>query len=117
MLALLTHSLGQRRPEAARYVHPAPEGASSGSYPPTKNLRMIRAIVNPGMLIGDGQHGGGSATSGVSLPRFGENFFDEDGFGLGVGFSVGAIHDGKIPLEALVALRFVGMGSEIVSER
>src|SRR6185312_14124744 len=34
-LALLTRSLGQRVPEAARYVHRTLlEGASSGSYPP-----------------------------------------------------------------------------------
>src|SRR5215831_643518 len=36
VLALLTRSLGQRRPEAARYVHHTPEGASSRSYLPSE---------------------------------------------------------------------------------
>src|SRR5580692_6785196 len=37
-LALLTRSLGQRRPGAARYVHRTRKGASSGSYLPVENM-------------------------------------------------------------------------------
>src|SRR5215469_10014605 len=54
--------------------------------------------------------------SGACPTRFGKNFFDEDRLGVCIGFPVGVMHDRKMPLEVIIALRFVGVGSEIVPE-
>jgi hypothetical protein len=89
---------------------------------PISRVTFVRRLipinqVNLNVDRRKGSTAGGNATSDAFPPRFGENFVDEGGLGVGVGFPVGAMHDGKIPLEALLALRFVGTGSEIVPER
>ena len=58
----------------------------------------------------------GDAASGAFPTGFGKNFFDEDRLGVCIGFPVGVMHDRKMPLEVIIALRFVGVGSEIVPE-
>jgi hypothetical protein len=52
MLALLTRSLGQRRPGAVRYVHRTPIGAqAAGRIHPLKICVTAAAVVNPRMRV------------------------------------------------------------------
>jgi hypothetical protein len=48
MLALLTRSLWQRKPEAARYIHRTRRGASSGLYLPVKNMHRSSGSCQSG---------------------------------------------------------------------
>jgi hypothetical protein len=49
--------------------------------------------------------------------RFGENFFHVIGLGSAVRFPISPMPDCKFSLQSLIALRFLGMDSGIVSER
>ena len=54
MLALLTRSLGQRRPGAARYVRHTPmEAQAAGRIHPLKVCVTAAAVVNPGCALTD----------------------------------------------------------------
>jgi len=44
MLALLARSLGKGSLKAIRYIHHTPGGASSGLYPPAKNVRRRSGV-------------------------------------------------------------------------
>ena len=72
MLALLTRSLGQRRPGAARYVHRTPmEAQAAGRIHPLKVCVTAAAVVNPGCALTDlnAEEAAGSPLSAAGQKR------------------------------------------------